>query len=254
MLTLLPTLAAALSNPAPRTGALNCRAAVDARAPAAALTPSRRSALQGAAAALLPLTGVPGAALARGAGLEDGREAGLGGTGALRSDLAESLTGSGVEITITDLSYKELEVCPKKFFLPAKGGPWTCIEVSATAYNQGKRDVQAADVFGQIYDKEGYSPASTALDPSQKAPITTLEGSFPKGKKVPVTWVTAVQSRSPRPFRFAGMKGNYRNAAMAKTFQAFDPCELDSSQCDEDEDQPTNANALREGKGYQYGK
>ena len=50
------------------------------------------------------------------------------------------------------------------------------------------------------------------------------------------------------------MKGNYRNAAMAKTFKTFDPCEIDSSACEEDEDQPENAKKLTEGKGYQYGK
>ena len=37
-----------------------------------------------------------------------------------------------------------------------------------------------------------------------------------------------------------------------KAFNAFDPCEIDSSQCAEDEDQPENAKKLREGTGYQY--
>ena len=60
-------------------------------------------------------------------------------------------------------------------------------------------------------------------------------------------WTCAVQARSPRPFRFAGIKGAYRNAAMASTFKAFDDCEIDSSLCADDEDQPSNANALREG-------
>jgi hypothetical protein len=230
---------------------------------AAALTPqvrsggstpaTRRAALQGATAAIILPAGLsfPQAATARGA-VEDGKEAGLGGVGALRSDLPESLTGSGVEILISDLSYKELDACPKGFFIPPKGGPWSCIEISATAYNQGKREVKAADVFGQIYDSEGYSPAATSLDPSQKAPLTSLEYTFPKGVKVPVKWVAAVQARSPRPFRFAAMKANYRSANMAKTFKTFDACEIDSSACDEDEDQPENAYALRSGQGLQY--
>ena len=207
--------------------------------------PTRRAVLNSAAAAAL-FPALPAIAA------NDDVIAGLGMTGALRSDVPTSLTGSGVEVLIQDLSYTELEACPKKFFVPAKGGPWTCVEISATAYNQGKRDVMAADVFGQIYDAEGFSCASTGLDPSIKAPITQLEVSLPKATKVPVKWVTAIQARSPRPFKFAGMKANYRSAAMTKTFQPFDPCEIDSSQCDEDADQPANAAKLREGKGLQY--
>lgn len=201
-------------------------------------------------AAVLPL--FPFAATANRGAVMDDLQGGLGTTGSLRSDVPESLTGSGIEVIITDITYRELEACPKKFFVPVKGGPWTCIEVSATAYNNGKRDVKAADVFGQVYDAEGYSPASTSLDPSQKAPIATIEVPLPKGVKVPVKWVAAVQSRSPRPFRFAGIKGTYRSAAMASTYDAFDPCEIDSSQCEDDEDQPANGNALREGRGFQY--
>ena len=235
MLTLLPTLLLALTTPPPPGSS------------------SRRAALQGiASATLLGSTTIPGAAMAKKGG-EDVL-AGFGQTGALRSDVPESLTGSGVEITITDITYKELEACPKKFFLPPKGGPWNCIEITAKAYNQGKREVGAADVFGQLYDAEGFSPAAVSLDPSQKAPLTTLRTTFPKGKPVEVTWVQAVQARSPRPFRFAGMKAEYRNAAMAKTYKSFDPCEIDSSACEEDEDQPDNAMALRTGQGFTYKK
>ena len=52
--------------------------------------------------------------------------------------------------------------------------------------------------------------------------------------------------------RFAGFKGAYRNAAVEKTFQKFDPCEIDSSKCDDFLDQPDNAKDLREGKGNNY--
>ena len=40
--------------------------------------------------------------------------------------------------------------------------------------------------------------------------------------------------------------------AVANTFKAFDPCEIDSSKCDDFLDQPDNAKALREGKGNNY--
>lgn len=147
----------------------------------------------------------------------------------------------------------ELQECPKGFFIPPKGGPWDCIEVTATAFNQGKRKLpKAADIFGQIYDKEGFACAATSLDPSIKAPITTLEQEFPQETPVNIKFVVAIQGRSPRPFRFGGFKGSYRNAAMAKTFKTFDPCEIDSSQCEDEEDQPDNAAALREGKGNRY--
>ena len=167
--------------------------------------------------------------------------------------MGPSVLGDGVEILITDMSYRELDKCPPNFFIPEKEGPWDCLEITATALNQGKRKkVKAADVFGQMYDKEGFSVLSTALDPTQKTPMTALLTDFPQGVKKQVSWTVVVQARSPRPFRFAGFKGAYRNAAVAKTFQTFDPCEIDSSKCDDFLDQPDNAKALREGKGNKY--
>ena len=64
----------------------------------------------------------------------------------------------------------------------------------------------------------------------------------------------AVQARSPRPFRFAGFKGAYRNADIDKTFNTFDPCEIDSSKCEEGEDQPENAAKAFSGDGFRYAK
>jgi len=164
-------------------------------------------------------------------------------TGALRSDIGPSVLGDGVEILVSDLSYTELSECPKGFFLPTKSGPWTCIEISATALNQGRRKKpEAADIFGLLFDAEGFACLSTALDPTTKgSPVATLEMPFPKGQKVPIKFTAAVQSRSPRPLRFAAFKGDYRNAAVSRTFKAFDPCEIDSSQCDDMLDQPDNA-------------
>ena len=212
----------------------------------------RRAVLANAAA--LACAPLGSSAIAPSGTLDDDVRAGLGQGGALSANAPVSLRGSGVEVLITDPSYKELDACPKGMFIPPKGGPWQCIEVSATALNQGKREVNAADVFGALFDAEGYSPAATSLDPSQKTPFATLETRLPKGQPVAVKWVSAVQARSPRPFRFAGMKAEYRNAAMAKTYKSFDPCEIDSSACEEDEDQPDNAMALRTGQGFTYKK
>ena len=179
----------------------------------------------------------------------------LGQSGALRSDIGESVSGSGVEILVKDLAYTELKECPKGFFIPPRGGPWDCIEVTATAFNQGKRkEAKAADIFGLIFDDQGFTCAATALDPSIKAPIATLDQPFPKDKEVPIKFTVAVQGRSPRPFRFGGFKGSYRNAATVGTFKTFDPCEIDSSQCAEDEDQPENARISGDGKSYMYNK
>ena len=89
-------------------------------------------------------------------------------------------------------------------------------------------------------------------DLSDRAAIAILDAKLPKEQPVPVTFVVAVQARSPRPFRFAGMKASFRNQAMEKVFEPFDPCEIDSSACADDEDQPDNASALREGRGYLY--
>ena len=169
-LLVLPTLAAALA-PQPRA--------------------CRRATVQGAASAAW-LTLLPGIAT----GYDD--RAGFGQSGALRADIGESVLGSGVEVLITDLSYTELAACPPKFFIPPKGGPWSCIQVTASAFNQGKRDATVAEVFGQVYDAENYACLATSLDPSQKAPIAVLDGQLPKGQNTPVAFVLAVQARSPR--------------------------------------------------------
>jgi len=211
--------------------------------------PTRRTALK-QAAALLPLLAAPesmNAATQLGAAssVSEGNELATGFSGAIRSDIGPSVLGDGVEILVTDLSYKELDACPSGFFVPAKGGPWTCLEITATALNQGRRKKpEAADIFGLLFDAEGFACLSTALDPTTKgSPIVTLTQGFPQGKKTPITFTAVVQARSPRPFRFAAFKGVYRAAATSKTFQQFDPCEIDSSQCDDFLDQPDNAKA-----------
>ena len=127
-----------------------------------------------------------------------------------------------------------------------------CLEVSATAFSQGRRTPTAAEVFVQIFDAEGFSCLATALDPTQKTPTAIINEPFPKGKSKPITFIVAVRGAAARPFRFAGFKASYRNAAMERTFEAFDPCEIDSSQCTDGEEQPENANALREGRGLSY--
>mmetsp|Transcript_42510 Transcript_42510/g.74605 ORF Transcript_42510/g.74605 Transcript_42510/m.74605 type:complete len:286 (+) Transcript_42510:51-908(+) len=195
---------------------------------------SRRAAVEQAASiALLSLLSPQGAS----ADVVDTMMAGKqgAGVGAMSADGAESILSSGVEITLTDISYKQLEACPKNFFIPLKGGPWDCIEVKATAFNQGRRkEATAAEVFGQLFDSAGDCPAAVSLDPSQKAPLATLREKFPRNTKKPVTWVMAVQRRAPKPYKFVGLKAMYANAQLAKTFKTFDDCaEIDN--CDEDE-------------------
>ena len=215
---------------------------------------TRRAALQAAAsAAIAPLFSAPGAAFA--GAYDDRTGSGFGGTGALRSDIGPSVKGDGVEILVTGMEYTELSACPSGFFIPTKGGPWTCLEITATALNQGRqKKAGAAEIFGQLYDADGFACVATALDPTQKSPITSLEGPFLQGQAKQVKFVAAVQSRSPRPFRFAGFKGSYRNLGIEKTFKSFDPCEIDSSLCDDPLDQPDNAKALLSGsgKGFRY--
>lgn len=229
-------------------------ALVSASAAALQLSPraaaSRRTALQLATATgLAGLTASPDVAL----GEVYAERNGFGGTGQLRSDIGPSVRGDGVEILVTDLSYKEMASCPSGFFIPEKGGPWTCLEISATALNQGRqKKAGAAEVFGQLYDAEGFSCLAVALDPSQKSAVASIEGPFVKGEPTPIKFVAAVQSRSPRPLRFAGFKAGYRNARVEKVFATFDPCEIDSSKCDDPLDQPDNAKALLNGKGFTY--
>ena len=153
--------------------------------------------------------------------------------------MGPSVLGDGVDILITDLSYTELSACPANFFIPPKGGPWNCIEVSATANNQGKRVPTAAAVYGLILDAEGSPCLATGLDSTQKTEVAAI-GSVPKGKSS-VKFVVAVQGRAPKPYRFQGFKAGYRSARLEKTFATFDPCEVDSSKCEDEDDQPANA-------------
>ena len=74
--------------------------------------------MQGAtAAAMLPLLSTsPEAAVAD----QFEERPGFGGTGALRSDMGPSVLGDGVEILITDMSYKELDKCPPERATPGR--------------------------------------------------------------------------------------------------------------------------------------
>jgi len=235
---LLPTLAAALTPgrvPSPRSSPGTRRAVLETAA--------------AASATLLPVVAAP----TRAAAVEsDSNEIGF--SGALRSDIGPSVLGSGVEILITEQSYTELSACPKEFFVPTKEGPWRCLEISVTATNNGKRkQTSAIDVFGIMKDKEGFSILSTSLSSDVKgSPVASVEVNIPKGEKRRLTFFAAVQDRSPRPFTFAAWKGAYRNAGIAKTFKTFDPCEIDSSKCAEDEDQPENFGQGLIGKGNNY--
>ena len=132
--------------------------------------------------------------------------------------------------------------------------PCALDERARTPQWQGKRkQTTAIDVFGLMKDNEGFSILSTSLSSDVKgSPVASVEVNIPKGEKRRLTFLAAVQDRSPRPFTFAGWKGAYRNAGIAKTFKTFDPCEIDSSKCAEDEDQPENAAAGLVGKGNNY--
>ena len=94
---------------------------------------------------------------------------------------------------------------------------------------------------------------STALSSDVKgSPVASVAVKIPKGESRQLKFTAAVQSRSPRPFRFGGWKGSYRAGGVTKTFQAFDDCEVDSSKCDDDEFQPENAVLGLTGKGNNY--
>ena len=121
---------------------------------------------------------------------------------------------------------------------------------------QGRRKQTAAvDIFGLLFDNEGFACLSTALSADVKgSPAATIEVNIPKGEKRVLKFNGAVQSRSPRPFRFGGWKGSYRSGGVSKTFQTFDDCEVDSSKCDDFLDQPENAALGYQGKGNNYKK
>ena len=129
MLTVLTLVTAALAPPPLRQNA--------------ALT-GRRAAMQTAtSAALLPLFNV--ALPANAVDDKYGNDNEIGFNGALRGDIPATITGSGVEILITDQKYKELDACPPNFFVPTKEGPWTCLEITVTATNNVCQQLQ--DLF-----------------------------------------------------------------------------------------------------------
>jgi hypothetical protein len=128
--------------------------------------------------------------------------------------------------------------------------------LAAHSRSQGRRkQTTAIDVFGFLFDSEGFSSLSTSLSADVKgSPVASVQVNIPKGESRQLKFYAAVQARSPRPFRFGGWKGSYRNAGIAKVFQTFDPCEIDSSQCDDFLDQPDNAAKGYLGEGFKYGK
>ena len=71
---------------------------------------------------------------------------------------------------------------------------------------QGRRkQTTAIDIFGLLFDNEGFACLSTALSADVKgSPAATVEINIPKGESKTVSFYAAVQSRSPRPFRFGG--------------------------------------------------
>ena len=121
---------------------------------------------------------------------------------------------------------------------------------------QGRRKkTTGIDIFGLLFDNEGFACLSTALSADVKgSPAASFEVNIPKGESKQLSFYAAVQSRSPRPFRFGGWKGAYRAGGVTKTFQAFDDCEIDSSKCDDFLDQPENAAQGLIGKGNNYRK
>lgn len=154
----------------------------------------------------------------------------LGATSRLREDVQQSLKGSGINILLKNLTYKELDACPSKFYLPQKG-QWSCIEISGTAVNQGPKETSAAAVFGVVRDAEGNDVLSVDLDGSVKTGIASL-GFLPKGPS-PVSFVVAVLQRSKRPLQLQGFKASYRTAEIERRFMPLDDCELSAEGCDE---------------------
>jgi hypothetical protein len=183
---------------------------------------SRRKALQqAAAAALLSLPGVASAGdFAKGGAI----------------DPNSPPTAETNQIKMTDLSYTEVGQCPKTVPIPQKGGPWSCIEITATATNVGRRkDPAAANVFGTMFDADLYSPLAVSLDPTQKFGIQVLPGPFPQNKPREVKFTLAVQGRSKRPFKFALWKANYIDAGQLQLTKGLTDCEQDEEACTEDE-------------------
>merc|ERR1712129_674911 len=82
----------------------------------------------------------------------------------------------------------ELDKCPPNFFVPEKEGPWTCLEITATALNQGrKKKVEAAEVFGQMYaeDSDG-GPADGLPQGKEEAGHLYRGGAVPLAASFPL--------------------------------------------------------------------
>eukprot|EP00746_Dinoflagellata_sp_MGD_P021846 gnl/MRDRNA2_/MRDRNA2_15102_c0_seq1.p1 gnl/MRDRNA2_/MRDRNA2_15102_c0~~gnl/MRDRNA2_/MRDRNA2_15102_c0_seq1.p1 ORF type:complete len:287 (-),score=37.12 gnl/MRDRNA2_/MRDRNA2_15102_c0_seq1:17-877(-) len=136
---------------------------------------------------------------------------------------------SAEDITLTDITGEKV-TCPPGTFVPQRG-KWDCLEITATADNQGGRVVSAASVYGRIRDADGNLVLSTALDEGMRASIASL-GQTNKGKSQ-VKFILTVIANSPGPLKYEGFKAVYSNKNIEKQFQPFDPCELDPDSCAE---------------------
>ena len=132
----------------------------------------------------------------------------------------------GSEIGLSDIKYEPTE-CPANQYMPNKKNT-VCLRFTATADNNQKRNVEAANIFGFIDDQQNNSAATVNPTGGSRTVLSGLDAPIPGGKSR-VSFVVTVfkDSLDLGPLKLRGFKAEPSLSDVEKRFKPFDECEMD---------------------------
>lgn len=132
----------------------------------------------------------------------------------------------GSEIGLSDIKYEPTE-CPANQYMPNKKNT-VCLRFTATADNNQKRNVEAANIFGFIDDQQNNSAATVNPTGGSRTVLSGLDAPIPGGKSQ-VSFVVTVfkDSLDLGPLKLKGFKAEPSLSDVEKRFKPFDECEMD---------------------------
>ena len=135
----------------------------------------------------------------------------------------------GGEIGLSDLSYTETK-CPPNQYVPNKKNT-VCLTFTATATNNLKREVEAANIFGFVEDKQGNSAVTVNPTGTSRTVLAGLDEPIPSGTSTVKFVVTVFKdSLDLGPLKLKGFKAEPSRSNLEKRFKPFDECDLDPYQ------------------------
>jgi len=149
--------------------------------------------------------------------------ASLGASGAAAPRDAAAFGG---EIGLSDVSYAP-SPCPPNQYLPNKKNT-VCLTFTATATNTLRRQVEAANIFGFVEDKQGNSAVTVNPTGTSRTVLSGLDAPVPPGTSA-VTFVVTVfkDSLDLGPLKMRGFKAEPSRSDIEKRFKPFDECDMD---------------------------